>query len=97
MKTRTIYYMADFAASDRRSAKAHLAGTSLRANAYVVFAALAASVGRADSAPEDFSTLSRYLFMRRKAIKKFSAAVLRVGTAVVGLGIGFALYFLLGV
>jgi len=95
METRTLYYMADFAGSDRRSVKAHLAGTSIRARAYVVFAALAACVGRASSAPEDFFAISRYFFMRQAKIAAVVAAVGRIATAVVGLVAGGVLYYFL--
>lgn len=94
MKHRT-YHMADFAASDQRSVKAHLAGTSFRAKAYVTFAALAGCVGRAKSAPDDFLALSRFVFKRRHKVGAFFGFVGRVATAVVGLVAGGILYFLL--
>lgn len=95
MKHRTSYHMLDFAASDRRSVKAHLAGTSFRANAYVAFAALAGCVGRAKSAPDDFLALSRFVFQRRNKIRAFCGFVGRVATAVVGLVAGGILYYFL--
>ena len=95
MKHRTSYYMADFAASDRRSAKAHLAGTSYRAMAYIAFAALAACVGRGGSAPDDYLVISRFLFRRRDKIRAFRDALGRLVTAVIGLVAGGFLYYLL--
>lgn len=95
MKDRTSYYMADFAASDHRSVQAHLAGTSFRAMAYVVFAALAAVVGRTTSAPDDFYEVSRFLWKRRDKFKAFRDVTCRVLSAVVGLVAGVALYYLL--
>lgn len=95
MKHRISCHMTDFATSDRRSVKAHLAGTSLRANAYITFAALAACVGRADSAPEDFFAISRYFFTRQAKIAAVAATVGRIATAVVGLVAGGALYYFL--
>ena len=95
MKDRTSYYMADFAASDRRSVKAHLAGTSFRAMAYIAFAALATCIGRGQSAPDDYLAISRYLFRRRDKFRAFRDAMVHVATAVVGLVAGGLLYYLL--
>ena len=93
MKPKTSYYMADFAASDRRSVKAHLAGKSIRAKAYVVFEALAGCFGRAEKSPEDFQAISRFFFKRRKLLRSFRQAVMRIATAIFGLFCGGALYY----
>ena len=92
MKNSNSYYMADFAASDRRSVKAHLAGTSYRAMAYIAFATLAACVGRGESAPEDYLAISRYLFRRRDKFRASRDALVHVTTAVVGLVAGGILH-----
>ena len=95
MENRNSYYMADFAASDRRSAKAHLRGTSFRAAAYVGFAALAGCVGRGKSAPEDYKAISRFLWRRRDKFLAIRNTLGRIATACVGLVAGGALFFLL--
>ena len=58
-------------------------------------AALAACVGRAGSAPEDFVAISRYFFFRQAKIAAVVAAVGRIATAVVGLVAGGVLYYFL--
>lgn len=95
MNHRTSYHMTDFAASDRRSVKAHLAGTSFRAKIYIVFSAVAGCVGRAETAAEDFVALSRFVFKRQHKIRAFCGFVGRVGTAMAGLIAGGILYYLL--
>jgi hypothetical protein len=84
--------MADFAATDRRSVKAHLKGTSLRAKSFTAFTTIAKALGRGDRAADDFKATSRYFFKRRDAIRAFGQKVGRFATAGVGLAAGVALY-----
>ncbi len=85
-------FMADFAATDRRSVKAHLKGTSLRAKSFTAFTTIAKALGRGDRAADDFKATSRYFFKRRDAIRAFGQKVGRFASAGLGLAAGVALY-----
>lgn len=96
MKTsRSTYFMADYAGSDRRSVRAHLEGKSMRAAAYSVFHAFEAMLGRSSKAPQDFLRLSRFFFKRSDGFARAGRALSYGVTAVVGLVAGGALYFFL--
>lgn len=88
-------FMADFASTDRRSAKAHIEGKNLRVKAFTAFTAVAKVVGRGATAADDFKAASRFLFKRRDAIRRVGKNVARVATAVVGLAAGIGLFFVL--
>jgi len=95
MTTRnTTFFMADFAASDRRSVHAHLKGKSLRAKAFNTFTAVAKALGRGDCAADDFKAVSRFVFKRRDALNKLGKKLAGLATAVVGLSVGAGLFFL---
>jgi len=88
-------FMADFASTDRRSAKAHIEGKSFRAKVFNAFAAGAKILGRGATAADDFKAASRFVFKRRDAIRRVGKNVARVATAVVGLAAGVGLFFVL--
>ena len=85
-------FMADFAATDRRSVKAHLKGTSLRAKSFTAFTTIAKALGRGDRAADDFKATVRFFFKRRDALLSFAKKTGRVATAGIGLAAGVALY-----
>lgn len=88
-------FMADFASTDRRSAKAHIEGKSLRVKVFTTFTAVAKILGRGATAADDFKVASRFVFKRRDAIRRVGKNVARVATAVVGLAAGVGLFFVL--
>lgn len=88
-------FMADFASTDRRSAKAHIEGKSLRVKVFTAFTTVAKLVGRGATAADDFKVASRFFFKRREAIGRFGKNAGRVATAVVGLAAGVGLFFFL--
>ena len=91
--TTNSVFMADFAATDRRSAKAHLQGKNLRVKAFTAFSTIANLVGRGDRAAEDFKMASRFFFKRRESLSRAGKTAVRYATAAVGLVAGFALYY----
>lgn len=90
---RNNMFMADFAASDRRSAKAHIEGKSYRARAFAAVSTLSRLLGRGDRAADDFKAVSRFVFKRREAIKAKAKGVVRALTPLVGLAAGALLYY----
>lgn len=89
--TRSVF-LADFAATDRRSVKAHLNGTSVRARSYSAFCRIARAVGRGATAADDYKAVTRFVFKRRDALLRFGKRVANVSVAAVGLTAGAALY-----
>jgi len=89
------FFMADFASTDRRSAKAHIEGKSLRVKLFTSFAAVSKLLGRGATAADDFKALSRFFFKRREAFCRAGNNVVRVATAVAGLAAGMALFSVL--
>lgn len=95
MSTRNSYFMADFAATDRRSVRAHINGTSLRAKVFSGFSRVAAVLGRGDRAAADYKAISRFVFRLRDALVRAARRVGHGSVAVIGLAAGVALYFVL--
>lgn len=93
--TTTSNFMADFAASDRRSAKAHIQGTSFRAKTFSAFMSASKLVGRGDRAAADYKAASRFVFKRNDAIRSCGKKVGRALTAAIGLTAGITLYIVL--
>lgn len=88
-------FMTDFAATDRRSAKAHLQGKNLRVKAFMAFSTMANLVGRGDRAAEDFKMASRFFFKRRESFRRAGKTAAQYATAAVGLVAGAMLYYYL--
>ena len=88
----TKYFMSDFAATDRRSVRAHLNGTSMRAVGYSLFHAAEKALGRSNNASQDYMLLSRYVFGRREMFARLGRGLGYAVTAVVGLIGGGVLY-----
>lgn len=84
--------MADFAATDRRGVKAHLNGTSVRARSLSAFCRIARMVGRGATAADDYKAVTRSVFKRRDALRRFGKHVANVLVAAVGLTVGAAIY-----
>ena len=89
--TRSVF-MADFAAMDRRSVKAHLNGTSVRARSFSAFCRIARVFGRGATAAEDYKAVTRFVFKRRDALRRFGKRVANVLVAAVGLTVGAGIY-----
>lgn len=90
---RNNLFMADFAASDRRSAKAHIEGKSYRARAFAAVSTISSLLGRGDRAADDFKAVSRFVFKHREAVKAKATSAMRALTPVVGLVAGALLYY----
>lgn len=89
-------FMTDFAGSDRRSTKAHLQGTSIRARLFSIFSSLAVAVGCGDQAATGFKAMSRFVFKRQALINKVAARIGWVASAAVGLGAGALVFRMIG-
>ena len=92
---KTSYFMADFAATDRRSVRAHLNGTSMRAVGFSLFHVAEKALGRSDRASHDYMLLSRYVFSRREMVARVGRGFGYAVTSVAGLIAGGALYLYL--
>lgn len=95
-QSKTSYFMADSASTDKRSARAHIQGRSLRVQVYRAFEFGSTLIGRRAYAANDFSRLSRYLYHKLPAIQRGKQEITHFLVAATGLLLGGALslYFL---
>lgn len=87
----TSNFMADFAASDRRSAHAHLRGTNLRVHLFNAFVVGETLLGRRAHAAQDFEHLSLVAYRNIPRLRRFKQGLGRVMLPAFGLAVGAAL------
>jgi len=90
-QSRTNVFMIDFAATDNRSARAHLEGRNLRVPLYVAFETAAMMVGRRKFAAADYHKVSQFIYRNLPVIRQKAAAAKHFAIAAVGLVSGWLL------
>ena len=94
----TQNFMADFAPTDKRSARAHLEGRNLRVPMYQAFEVAENLVGRAAKAPADYKKLANFAYLTLPVFTNIKRRVSTFTVAATGLlaGMALALHFLRG-
>ena len=91
-KTQNSLFMADFAASDRRSVHAHIAGTSIRAHAFSILEWTLRTFRIQADSEAVFRQAGQFLYKRRKGIARGRQFVTTWTVRVSGLIAGVMLF-----
>ena len=91
-KTNKTFFMADFAASDRRSVHAHLAGTSVRAHAFSMLDWAMRTLRIDAESDAVFQKASHFFYKRRKGIARARRFVTTWSIRIAGLVAGATLF-----
>lgn len=91
-KTNNTFFMADFAASDRRSVHAHLAGTSVRAHAFSMLDWTMRTLRIDAESDAVFQKVGHFFYKRRKGIARARRFVTTWSIRIAGLVAGATLF-----